>query len=327
VAGRDNGFTAKANRKLAQTAAEGYRTAMRGFAEQPFLDVWYAHMDVEPAIREVTSQIKAKRVKMFEKLMAKAHTKDSTSALDKLTAEVDGQRRIISNPPTIVPVEEIFANVQAAAIYEQIAAVVNKYRRSLQSDRRHLLNEFQAGARGAQGRRGGQRRHPRLDRADGRRRRRRTAGPAGQGGPDLGPCGIRRAQPVQQRGRARGCRAASDGRPRAISSSAGPTSPGRTGVDRDFYVRQLRDWKFSVPIELMRPEGMMLYARLCGWTLARAHARSGDRIALPPTSAVRPSSTTPSLTSRRPTPTRTISTTRSSRPPSGTAGPKPPARI
>jgi uncharacterized protein (DUF2252 family) len=55
---------------------------------------------------------------------------------------------------------------------------------------------------------------------------------------------------------------------------------GPDGVDRDFYVRQLRDWKFSVPIEVMLPAGMTVYARLCGWTLARAHARSGDRIAL-----------------------------------------------
>jgi hypothetical protein len=55
---------------------------------------------------------------------------------------------------------------------------------------------------------------------------------------------------------------------------------GPDGVDRDFYVRQLRDWKFSVPIEVMLPAGMTVYARLCGWTLARAHARSGDRVAL-----------------------------------------------
>src|SRR5580698_9666038 len=135
VAGRDNGFPAKANRKLALAAGEGYRTAIRGFAEQPFLDVWYAHLDVEPAIRELTSDLKAKRLKAFEKMLAKAHTKDSTSALAKLTTEVDGQRRIISDPPTIVPIEEVFAHVQADAIYEEIQAVLAKYRRSLQSDR------------------------------------------------------------------------------------------------------------------------------------------------------------------------------------------------
>jgi|SRR4051794_16283341 len=55
---------------------------------------------------------------------------------------------------------------------------------------------------------------------------------------------------------------------------------GQDGVVRDYYVRQLKDWKFSAPIELMKPAGMTMYARLCGWTLARAHARSGDRIAL-----------------------------------------------
>src|ERR1700734_3106751 len=76
VAGRDNGFTAKACRKLALVSAEAYRTAMRQFAEQTLLDVWYAHLDVEPALAEVKAQIKAKRMKMFQKALAKAHTKD-----------------------------------------------------------------------------------------------------------------------------------------------------------------------------------------------------------------------------------------------------------
>jgi uncharacterized protein (DUF2252 family) len=279
VAGRDNGFTAKANRKLAQTAAEAYRTAMRGFAEQPFLDVWYAHMDVEPAIREVKSEIKAKRVKMFEKLVAKAHTKDSTSALDKLTAEIDGQRRIISDPPTIVPVEEIFANVQAAAIYEQIAVVVNKYRRSLQSDRRHLLNEFRlvhvARKVVGVGSVGTRAWIALMDAADG-----------------VEPLVLQAKEAqtsvlAEYAGRSRysneGERVVAGQHLMQAQSDIflGWTHvTGPDGIDRDFYVRQLRDWKFSVPIELMRPEGMMLYARLCGWTLARAHARSGDRIAL-----------------------------------------------
>jgi uncharacterized protein (DUF2252 family) len=279
VAGRDNGFPAKANRKLALTAAEGYRTAMRDFAEQTFLDVWYAHMDVEPAIREVSSEIKAKRVKMFEKLMAKAHTKDSTSALDKLTAEVDGKRRIISDPPTIVPVEELFANIEAAAIYEQIGNVVSKYRRSLQSDRRHLLSQFtlmhvarKVVGVGSVGTRAW---IALMDAADG-----------------VEPLVLqaKEAQPSvlaefagQSQYRNEGERVVAGQHLMQAQSDIflGWTHiTGPDGVDRDFYVRQLRDWKFSVPIELMRPEGMTLYARLCGWTLARAHARSGDRIAL-----------------------------------------------
>jgi uncharacterized protein (DUF2252 family) len=92
VAGRDNGFPAKARRKIVLAAAEGYRTAMRGFAQQPLLDVWYAHLDIEPAIGEFRSQVKAKRFKAAEDLLAKAHSSDSTKALGKLTAVVDGRR-------------------------------------------------------------------------------------------------------------------------------------------------------------------------------------------------------------------------------------------
>ena len=94
---------------------------MREFAEQTFLDVWYAHLDIEPAIAEFRSQVKAKRFKEAEKLLAKAHTSDSMKAVGKLTTMVDGQRRIISDPPMIVPVEEVFADVQADAIYQLIA--------------------------------------------------------------------------------------------------------------------------------------------------------------------------------------------------------------
>jgi uncharacterized protein (DUF2252 family) len=279
VAGRDNGFSAKVNRKLALAAGEGYRTAMRGFADQSFLDVWYTYLDVEPAIRELTSDIKAKRLKMFEKMLAKAHTKDSTSAMDKLTAEVDGKRRIISDPPTIVPVEELFANVQAEAIYAQIQEVINKYRRTLQSDRRHLLNEFtllhvarKVVGVGSVGTRAW---IALMDAADG-----------------VEPLVLqaKEAQPSVLAEFAGRSRFSNEGE-RVVAGQhlmqaqsdifLGWTHvTGPDGVDRDFYVRQLRDWKFSVPIELMRPEGLTLYARLCGWTLARAHARSGDRVAL-----------------------------------------------
>jgi uncharacterized protein (DUF2252 family) len=279
VAGRDNGFPAKASRKMALAAGEGYRTAMRAFAEQTFLDVWYAHLDIEPAIKEIKSQVKAKRAKMFEKLLAKAHTKDSTSALAKLTAEVDGQRRIISDPPTIVPIEELFAGVEAAAIYEQIRAVVSKYGRSLQSDRRHLLSEFnlvhvarKVVGVGSVGTRAWV---ALMDAADG-----------------VEPLVLQAKEAqVSVLAEFAGRSQYSNEGERVVAGQhlmqaqsdifLGWTRiTGPDGIDRDFYVRQLRDWKFSVPIEAMRPEGMTLYARLCGWTLARAHARSGDRVAL-----------------------------------------------
>ena len=115
MAGRDNGFPAKARRKIVLAAAEGYRTAMLAFAGQPLLDVWYTHVDIEQAIREVRSQVKTKRLKAGQELLANAHTGDSTKVLRKLTSMDGGRRRIISDPPMIVPAEEVFSDVQASA--------------------------------------------------------------------------------------------------------------------------------------------------------------------------------------------------------------------
>ena len=142
VAGRDNGFGGKDRRQVVLAAVESYRTAMRGFAKQKFLDVWYAHLDVEAAASEFRSQLKTRGVKRTEKMVARAHTQDSMLALSKLTTVVGGQRRIISDPPLIEPIEEIFPDERAAAIYAQIRAVLGTYRRTLQSDRRLLLEYF-----------------------------------------------------------------------------------------------------------------------------------------------------------------------------------------
>jgi uncharacterized protein (DUF2252 family) len=276
VAGRDNGFPAKARRKIALAAAERYRTAMREFAEQTFLDVWYTHLDIEPAVAEFRSQVKAKRFKLAEKMLAKAHTSDSTKALDKLTSVVDGRRRIISDPPTIVPVEEIFADVQA----DMIGTVLGKYRRTLQSDRRHLLEQFtlvQVARKvvgvGSVGTRAWV-----------------VLMDAGDGNEPLF-LQAKEAQPSVLADYAGRSKYSNQGERvvagQHLQQAQSDIFLGWTrapnpldGVDRDFYVRQLKDWKLSVPIELLLPEGMELYARLCGWTLARAHARSGDRIAL-----------------------------------------------
>ena len=279
VAGRDNGFPAKARRKIILAAAEGYRTAMRGFAGQPFLDVWYAHLDIEPAFGAFRSQLKAKRFKAAEAMLAKAHTSDSTKALGKLTTVVEGRRQIISDPPMIVPIEEIFADVQADAIYELLRTVLGKYGRTLQSDRRHLLEQFtmvQVARKvvgvGSVGTRAW------IVLMD-----------AGDGDEPLF-LQAKEAQPsvlAQYAGRSRyanqGERVVAG---QHLMQAQSDIFLGWTrvaapdGVDRDFYVRQLKDWKFSLPIEQMLPEGMTVYAGLCGWTLARAHARSGDRIAL-----------------------------------------------
>ena len=280
VAGRDNGFPAKARRKIILAAAKGYRTAMQGFAQQPFLEVWYAHLDMEPVLAQFRSEMKKKSFKKAGKLLAKAHTADTMKAVGKLTTVVDGQRRIISDPPLIVPVEEIFADVQADAIYQLLNTVLGKYRRSLQSDRRHMLEQFAMVqvARKVVG-----------------------VGSVGTRAYVVLMDGVDGAEPLFLQ--------AKEAQPSVLAEYAGRSQYANQGervvagqhlmqaesdiflgwtrvanpvdgIDRDFYVRQLKDWKLSAPIEQMIPSGMTLYARLCGWTLARAHACSGDRIAL-----------------------------------------------
>ncbi len=279
VAGRDNGFTAKARRKIILAAAAGYRTAMRGFAHQPLLEVWYAYIDVDKAVGQLRSQVTEKRMQVTEARLAKARTHDSMQALAKLTTLVDGRRQIISNPPTIVPIEEVFSGVQADALYEQLHAVLSKYRRSLQSDRRHLLGRF-AMVQVA----------------------RKVVGVGSVGtrawiilmdaGDGVEPLFLQ-AKEAQKSVLAEYCGRSqynNEGE-RVVAGQhlmqaqsdifLGWTRVrGADDVERDFYVRQLRDWKFSVAIEQMVPEGMTAYAELCGWTLARGHACSGDRIAL-----------------------------------------------
>jgi hypothetical protein len=252
---------------------------MREFAGQPFLAVWYAHLDVDDSIAQYRSQLKKKRVKAVEKMVAKAHTADSMKAQRKLTTQVDGQRRIISDPPLIEPVEEVFPGAQASAIYKLIDQTLGKYRRTLQSDRKHLLEAF-------------------------------TLVQVARKVVGVGSVGTRCWIALMDAG---------DGteplflQPKEAQASALAAYCGRShyashgervvagqllmqaesdiflgwthvtdpdGVDHDYYVRQLKDWKFSFPIEQMIPSGMAVYAQVCGWTLARAHACSGDRIAL-----------------------------------------------
>jgi uncharacterized protein (DUF2252 family) len=280
VAGRDSGFPAKARRKIALAAGEGYRTAMRGFADQTFMDVWYAHVDIEPVVAEFRSQMKAKGYKEAQKMLAKAHTSDTMKALGKLTTVVDGQRRIISDPPMIVPIAEVFADVQADAIYQLIGTVLGKYRRTLQSDRRHMLEQFamiQVARKvvgvGSVGTRAWV---LLMDAADG-------VEPlflqAKEAEPSVLAEYAGRSQYNNQGERVVAGQHLMQAQSDIFLGWTRVTNP-LDGLDHDYYVRQLKDWKFSVPIEMMVPQGMELYARLCGSTLARAHARSGDRVAL-----------------------------------------------
>ena len=279
VAARDRGFKRKERRRIVLSAARTYRETMRSFAAMTTLDVWYARIDVEEALDQFKDQMKKKRVKATEQLMAKARKHDSTQAVGKLTEVVDGQRRIISDPPLIVPVEELFTHVKADEVYEEIGTLVNKYGQSLLPNRQHLLREF------------------RLVHAA-----RKVVG--------VGSVGTRawvllleaddgdqylflQAKEAQQSvlaeyaGRSR---YANQGRRVVVGQHLLQAASdiflgwervaGVDDVSRDYYLRQLRDWKFSAPIDKMVPDGMETYSRLCAWTLARAHARTGDRIAI-----------------------------------------------
>ena len=234
--------------------------------------------------------------------------------LRKLTTLEDGQRRIISDPPMIIPIEEVFSDVQAGAIYQEIRTVLGKYRRTLQSDRRHLLEQFslvQVARKvvgvGSVGTRAW---ILLMDAGDGTEPLFLQAKEA-QPSVLAEYCG--RSQYTNQGERVVAgqhlMQAESDiflGWTRA----AGPDK-----ADRDFYVRQLKDWKFSAPIELMIPSGMAVYAGCAGgpWPGRTPAPVTASRSQ--PTSAALTSSTRRSPTSRKPTPTRTSATTPRSRPP------------
>jgi uncharacterized protein (DUF2252 family) len=285
VAGRDNGFTKKQSRKITLAAVERYRTAMRAFATEPIVSVWYAHLNVEDVLTEYKSTLTARKLKKnkanlkaAEALLAKAHTRDSLQAIGKLTTVTDGQRRIISDPPLVVPLDEL-TGLDTDVLLARLRDLLASYRDTLQSDRRRLLDHF-------------------------------TLADVAHKVVGVGSVGTRawillfqsgvEAEALLLQAKQAGESALADyageseyahqgervvaGQRLMQATSdiflgwlrAHPTG----GRKEDYYLRQLRDWKMSAVIEEMSPRSMGLYARLCGWTLARAHARSGDRIAI-----------------------------------------------
>ncbi len=279
VAARDNGFTVREQRAVVLAAVERYRTAMRDFADTGALGVWYAHLDVEKQLRRVRTQLKPSRAKATDALIAKARTRNSLQALSKLTEVVDGRRRFVSDPPLVVPVEELLPTVEADALAQAFAELLAGYAASLSDDRRHLLGHFRLVhvARKVVGVGSvGTRAWVLLMEADDDAEPLVLQAKEAQASvlePYAG-AGAYTHQGQRVVAGQRLMQAASDvflGWERAT---------GIDGLERDFYVRQLRDWKLGFPVERMLPTGLAVYARGCGWTLARAHARSGDRIAI-----------------------------------------------
>jgi uncharacterized protein (DUF2252 family) len=280
IAAVNNGYAVKAQEQIVLATVEAYRTAMRTFASQGNLDVWYAHMEIEGALEEYRSQVKGKMVKRTDKVLAKARTRDSMSAFAKQTHVVDGQVKIVDLSPLIVPYDLLESGQDAEQTFEAFGALLREYRDTLEDHRRHLLGEFHLTdvARkvvgvGSVGTRAWIALMLGRDQQDPLFLQIKEA-EASVFEPYLGPSQFANHGERVVAGQ-RTMQAVSD-----IFLGWLHISEGFDGRPRDFYVRQLRDWKGSVEVEEMVPEGLAIYGRLCGWTLARAHARSGDRIAI-----------------------------------------------
>jgi uncharacterized protein (DUF2252 family) len=280
IAGEDRDLDAIHCREAVVWGVRTYREAMRRFTEMSNLEVWYARLESDQ-ILELGRQegIDAKRIKAVEKSIAKARAKDSARAVGKLTEKVNGELRFISAPPLIVPIEELFSVAQQRRLRKSVTELLGAYRESLPRSRQRLFDtyRFQAIARkvvgvGSVGTRAWVVLMMGHDEDDALVLQCKEAQASVlepyAGASEYENCGQRvvEGQHLMQ--------AASD-----IFLGWLPA----IGVDdqpRDFYVRQLWDGKLSVDIDSMGHEQLRNYARLCGWTLARAHARSGDRLAI-----------------------------------------------
>ena len=279
VAGRDRGFDAKQRRAINRAVVRAYREGIRGFAAMRNLDLWYSRIDVDQLLALAAQHANSKVQKRFERNVAKAQSKDSMKAFAKLTTMVDGEPRIASDPPLIVPIEDIASGVELDEIDAFVHDVIRSYRRTLTADRRHLLERFRyvhaarkvvgVGSVGARawivlmlGRDGSDPLFLQIKEAQ-----------ASVLEPFLGKSTYaKHGQRVVEGQRL--TQAASDIMLGWITVS------GLDGVSREFYIRQLWDGKGSALVELMEPQTMRVYAEICGHTLAKAHARSGDAIAI-----------------------------------------------
>ena len=141
VAGRDNGFSKSARSDIVLTTIRAYRDAMRDFAALHHLDVWYASLDWEETLVRLRSEVGRGRLSVTERNAAKARAKDSLQAYEKLTRVADGRRRIVSEPPLIVPMDE-FMGADREQLEQQVREILRGYRGSLQDDRRHVLEGY-----------------------------------------------------------------------------------------------------------------------------------------------------------------------------------------
>ncbi|HEY7857775.1 MAG TPA: DUF2252 domain-containing protein [Candidatus Nanopelagicales bacterium] len=279
VAAAENGFSAKKVRAAVLATVAGYREQMRSLAAVGNLAAWYSHENADDLTAGIGSMLDSARKTRWVAALEKARTRDSVQALAKLTTRTNGVTAIRSDPPLVVPIEELLTPEQVPAAYEMFAQLIRPYRRTLQSDRRVLMEQFHLAhaARKVVG-----------------------VGSVGtrawiflfQGSDDADPLFLqaKEAQTSVLAGRAKGPRWRNQGQrvvqgQHLLQASSDiflgwQHAIGIDGQPRDFYLRQLRDGKGSVVVETLVPDAMTVYGRVCGQALARGHARGGDRVAI-----------------------------------------------
>jgi uncharacterized protein (DUF2252 family) len=279
IAARDNDYRVRDQEQIVLETVGQYRTAMREFAQMHNLAVWYARLEIESLLAERASEFQPTQVKRTERQLAKARTRDSMSAFSKLTQVVDGQARIVDQSPLIVPIDVLAAG-ERDEVLDWLRRLMRLYRDSLEFDRRALLERFEltdfarkvvgVGSVGTRawiallfGRDGEDPLFLQMKEAE-----------ASVLEEALGPSEFSNHGQRVVTGQ-RLMQASSD-----IFLGWLHVDAGMDGQARDFYGRQLKDWKGSAEIDQMLPQAMAIYGRLCGWTLARAHARSGDSVAI-----------------------------------------------
>ncbi|MEU5998827.1 MULTISPECIES: DUF2252 domain-containing protein [unclassified Streptomyces] len=279
IAGRENGFGTAERARVVRATVRSYRESMRKFARMRTLDVWYSRIDADDLYATMSARLDARARRRVSRTLSKARTRDHLQALEKLARVVDGRLRITADPPLVTPLDELLPGVERKQLEDQLRELVDRYALTLPADRRALLAQYRV-----------------VDMA------RKVVG--------VGSVGTRcwiilllgrdDSDPLMLQ--------AKEAQASVLAEFAGASShlnqgervvagqrlmqatsdmflgwervEGLDGRERDFYLRQLRDWKAIPQAELMTPDVMRLFGRMCGATLARAHARSGDRIAV-----------------------------------------------
>jgi len=284
IMGRDRGFSRADRRAIVMAGAAEYRDRMRQAAGMGGLEAWYDHLEVGMLLKLVRQQVRVKRVtkaeaRALKRDVTKAYARDNTRVFTKRAAEVDGELRIVADPPLIIPIEDI---VEQGSEWEDpvplIKELLSAYRRTL-GTQQHPLEEY---------------------------RYVHTAykmvgvGSVGTRCYIMLMLGRDHNDPLFLQTK----EAQASVLERFLGKSTYPHHGQRVvdgqrlmqaatdiflgwirirgvdGVTRDYYVRQFHDWKGSADTDSMLVPGAALYARICAATLARAHARWGDRIAI-----------------------------------------------